>query len=442
MSQSRAIDVDSFIEDLGFTWFHVRVLAVATAMMMIDGYDLALVGWVLPDLAKSFGIAPTAITPALVGQQIGMVVGAYLIAPMADRIGRRPILLAAVIGIAVSCCLTTFTTGIWSFAACRLVTGMFASTIIANLVAMATDLSPNRLRGTISTVVLTGSMGGAMLGALMQAFMLEAHGWRGAMWIGAALPLAMLPLIFFFLPESLRFLVSRRAGDPAIDRLVRTMRPADTQPIVITEPAATAAPAGLPRFVRYALEPERRGRTLLLWALFVCSFLFISTFSAWSTTLYKQMDTLSWQQLAVTTALYTIFGAVGTLSAGVLIDRFGFARVLPTLFLVASAGVLAIGLTGSAQALFGAIAIMAFFQVGAHSGLSALAAATYDARWRASGVGWAYGAGRITSIFGPMLGATLIHLGAAKSTTFGVLALPLVVAALTTPFLLRRTSLS
>ena len=311
MSPSRTVDVDRFIDELGFTRFHARVLAIATAMMMIDGYDLALVGWVLPDLARSFGVAPTTITPALVAQQIGMVIGAYLVAPLADRVGRRPIMLAAVIGIAISCFLTTFTSQVWSFAACRLVTGMCASTIIANLVAMSTDLSPTRLRGTIATVVLTGSMGGAMLGALMQAFVLEDYGWRGALWIGAALPLAMLPIVYLFLPESLRFMVSRRPGDAGIERLVRIMRPADAQPIVITEPAATAAPASLPEFLRYALQSDQRLRTLLLWGLFVCSFLFISTFSAWSTTLYKQMDTLTWQQLAVTTALYTTFGAIG-----------------------------------------------------------------------------------------------------------------------------------
>jgi len=438
LSHPRTVDVDRFIDDLGFTRFHARVIAIATAMMMIDGYDLALVGWVLPDLARSFAVAPTAITPALVAQQIGMVIGAYLLAPLADRVGRRPILLAAVIGISASCCATTFTSGIWSFAICRLITGMFASTIIANLVAMSTDLSPTRLRGTIATVVLTGSMGGAMLGALMQAFVLEDYGWRGALWIGAALPLVMLPIMFLFLPESLRFLVSRRRGDARIERLVRTMQPAGAQPIVITEPTVAAAPAGLPEFLRYALHPDRKARTALLWALFVCSFLFISTFSAWSTTLYKQMDTLTWQQLAITTALYTTFGAVGTLSAGIMIDRFGFARVLPLLFLVGGGAVLAIGLTGSAHALFAAIAIMAFFQVGAHSGLSALAAATYDARWRASGVGWAYGAGRITSIFGPMIGAALIHLGTAKALTFALLGLPLIAAAAIAPFLLRR----
>ena len=82
---------------------------------------------------------------------------------------------------------------------------------------------------------------------------------------------------------------------------------------------------------------------------------------------------------------------------------------------------------------------MAFFQVGAHSGLSALAATTYDARWRASGVGWAYGAGRVTSIFGPMIGAVLIHMGASKLVTFALLGLPLIVAAATTPYLLRRS---
>ena len=441
MAEAQSVDVDTFVNELKFNLFHVRVLAIATTMMMIDGYDLALVGWVLPNLAASFGVAPTAITGALVTQQIGMVVGAYFIAPQADRFGRRPVLLFAVIGIAISCSITTFAHDVATFALCRLVTGMFASTIIATLVALTTDISPARLRGTISTVVLTGSMGGAMLGALMQAFVLESYGWRGAFWIGAFLPVAMLPIIYFFLPESLRFLVGRGRRDARFDRIVHAMRRGVAQPIVITEPVVPMVRATAREFLRYALHPERRTGTILLWLLFVCSFLFISTFSGWSTTLYKQMDGLNWQQLAVTTALYTGFGAIGTLTAGVMIDRWGFKKVLPTLFLAAGVGVIVIGTTSSTTTLFAAIAAMAFFQVGAHSGMSALAGAQFEARWRASGVGWAYGAGRVTSILGPMLGATLIHLGTSKQVTFALLGLPLLAGGLLPPFLLRRARL-
>lgn len=439
MAPARIQDVDSFLDNLPFNRFHLRALIISTIMMMVDGYDLALAGWVLPKLAADFGVARTALTPALMAQQIGMVIGAYLIAPIADRVGRRQVLLSSVAGIAVSCAATLLTHDIWTFAGCRLVTGIFASTIISNLVALSSDIAPARLRGTMSTIVLTGSMGGALLGALMQAFVLEQYGWQGAFIIAAALPAAMLPLVYFGLPESLRFLARRNPSDPRLAGLVRAMQGPNAEPIEVTFTARTRNSANRSDIVREILSPQRRVETAFLWLGFICSFTFISIYSGWATTMYHDLRGLAWKDIAVNTALYTGFGALGTLTVGIAVDRFGFRKVLPPAFLIAGLAVGAIGFTESTMQLYVAVAIMATFQVGGHSALATLAASLYDAGSRASGVGWAYGAGRVASIAGPAIGAFLLQERFAMSAIFALLAIPLITAAILVIALLGRS---
>ncbi|QEH76750.1 aromatic acid/H+ symport family MFS transporter, partial [Sphingomonas sp. C8-2] len=114
-----------------------------------------------------------------------------------DQIGRKRLLLLCLLAVSASCFVTIFVNSVLALAICRLVTGMFASAVIANMVALASELAPARRRSTMVTMVLAGSMPGAILGSAMQAFLLNQHGWHIAFWIGAGLPLLLLPVMLF-----------------------------------------------------------------------------------------------------------------------------------------------------------------------------------------------------------------------------------------------------
>src|SRR5262245_12420604 len=103
MATPKSVDVDTFVDGLKLNGFHVLVAALCTFLMTIDGYELYVVGYVLPVLAEDFGVTRTDLTPILVAQQIGMVAGAYLITPIADKIGRPKVLFAAFLIISLTC---------------------------------------------------------------------------------------------------------------------------------------------------------------------------------------------------------------------------------------------------------------------------------------------------------------------------------------------------
>ncbi|MCR6645359.1 MAG: MFS transporter [Terricaulis sp.] len=409
MAGPRSVDVNTFVDDLKLNRFHILILALCTTLMMIDGYELYVVGWVLPDLANDFGVSRTDLTPILVAQQIGMVLGAYFITPLADRFGRPKLLLIAFSVIALSCVAILFAPNIPTFMACRLVAGMFASAVVPILLSIVTENAPKRYRATFGTIVVSGALAGALIGAAMQAFLLEPYGWRAGFWLGVLLPVIMLPVMAFYLTDTLRYLVARRPGDPRIPLIVRRMNRGG-EDIVVQAPAAPAnadqgRAAGNPGFVQGLFGEGRMISTIFIWLAFMSSFIYISA-GTWKTTIFLDVVGMDWRQVGLATAIGTATSIVGNILIGMAIDRWGFRKVVPAAFFLAAISVAAMGFTVSMMVpFFIFLAIMNAFQSGGQAGLATLASNLYPSAQRATGVGWAYGAGRTASIVAPILGA-------------------------------------
>jgi AAHS family 4-hydroxybenzoate transporter-like MFS transporter len=417
------IDIETFLDSVKFSPFHMKVMLIGALVMMVDGFDLGVLSWVLPKISDDYGVTRTSLTWVLSTQQAGMVLGAYLIAPIADQIGRKRLLMMCLLAVSVSCFVTIFSTSVLALAACRLVTGMFASAVIANMVALASELAPVRQRSTMVTMVLAGAMPGAILGSMMQAFLLNQHGWHIAFWIGTALPLLLLPIMIFFLPESPKFLANRNPADPRLLRTLRALAPGQGT-IEIAPAPAHSGKAGSVALVRELFAPGLALPTILLWLAFISSFGFISA-ALWKTTVFHDLIGLQWQQVGITTALGTAFGAVGMVTIGVMIDRFGFKAIVPTYFIIASMAAMGMAIFAPGWGMYVALAINATAQHAAHAGLASIASTLYPTRNRATGVGWAYGAGRAASIVGPMYGALALEHEWGALGYFFLLAAPL-----------------
>ena len=426
-----AVDVDTFLDRLKVNGFHITVLIVCTILAAIDGYELYVVGWVLPDLADDFGVARTDITSAMIAQQVGMLIGAFLIPPLADRIGRPRVLLVCYAGMLLSALGIIQTQSLMPFTVFRFIAGLCGTAMIPILVTIASETAPTRLRSTFSTITVSGTMIGALIGAWMQGWILEPYGWHGAFWIAVILPAIMLPVIWFYLPESMRSIAARNPADPAINILAQRMLPRGAPAVqVIGTAQESAAPKrgriGLPTAI---LGPGQRGKTLLMWAVAISSFVFI-TAGVWKTTIFKDVIGLDWQKVAAINATNTLAGFIGMITIGVFIDKFGFRVVMTGTFALAAIGAVMIGVLAPGNGMFLAVAIMALFQHGGQAGVAAMAAALYPPSHRATGVGWAYGAGRVASIFAPLFGNLVLHNDYGPVGIFALLAVPLATAAI------------
>lgn len=434
------VEIETFLDTVKFGRFHIRVMLIGALTMLVDGFDLGVLSWVLPKLSDDFGVSRTSLAWVLSTQQVGMVLGAYFIAPIADQIGRRRLLMLCLLAVAASCFATIFTNSVLALAICRLFTGMFASAVIANMVALASELAPARRRSTVVTIVLAGSMLGALLGSAMQVFLLEPYGWHAAFWLGTAMPLLLLPVLYLFLPESPKFLAARNPDDPRLQAIITALAPAG-ESVTIAPPAVREAHSGSLTLIRELFKPGLVLPTLLLWLAFVSSFGFISA-ALWKTTVFHDVIGLDWEEVGITTALGTTFGALGMVTIGMMIDRFGFRAIVPTYFIVASLAAVGMGLFAPGWGMFVALAINAAAQHAAHAGLASIASTLYPTRNRATGVGWAYGAGRAASIVGPLYGALALKHELGALGYFFMLAVPLASAGIVIYLLLTITRLN
>jgi len=430
------VDIDEVLDTARLRAIHWRTLAVCTVAMMIDGYDLYIVGWILPALSDSFHVSRVALTPVLLIQQAAMLLSAVFVAPLADRSGRRKLLLVCLTGTALFSACSAFSANPTQFTMWRVLTGLCAAAVVPNLVTLSSEIAPRRLRGRFSTITVCGAQGGTLIGAAMQAFILPRYGWEGALFLGAALSAAIVPVVLFWMPESPRFMVRRNNADPRLPRLLAQLDPTlDPRTPLTTSTACQIPPGGR---VSVLLGQGRRLTTILLWCAFVASFLFIGQWSSWSTTVFKDVLHMDWKTVGATTSLYSSLGVVGTFVIGFAIDRFGFRAVLPKTYALAFIGAIGAGVTAPGSIMFVFLGMMGLFQISSQAGLAALSPTLYPPTHKATAVGWAYGAGRIGAIIAPASGSALIGLHGGPLETFAGLALPLLIASIVLLFLLTR----
>ncbi|MDB5716858.1 MAG: major facilitator superfamily protein [Sphingomonas bacterium] len=403
-------DVDAFLDNLKIGRNHVIIIGLLILTMLIDGYDLFVVGLVLPAISRDWGVAPSAFTSVFVAQQFGILVGVAFFGPFADRYGRRTTLLICLICFAICTYFVTWTGTPAELTALRFVSAIFFSGVIPNCVALASEIAPKRMRATMITIVFCGYTGGSFVGATALAFIVEPFGWEGAFYLGAILPLAVLPLLYFFLPESNRYRATRDPTDPriarALQRMDKSLRLTGDERFEVQEPARKKGARGpVTALFQAGLLPL----TLMVWAAYFMAFLVNQMLNNWNTTILNHVAGIPLGHVALLLSLKTFSGIVGTASVGFIMDRFGAGRTLPFFYIVSAVMISALAFIdlGSTTALI-VFVLLGYFTNSGLAGLNAQAAMTYPPRMRVTGIAWGSGVGRIGGMLGPIFGGALL----------------------------------
>jgi AAHS family 4-hydroxybenzoate transporter-like MFS transporter len=426
MATGRQIDVQHFIDTHRFSPSQALTLLVCFLVVAADGFDTAAIGFIAPAVRAEWSLTAASLAPVFGAGLAGLMAGALLFGPLADRYGRKRVLMACVAFFGLASLASALAGSLSALVALRFLTGLGLGGAMPNAVTLSSEYAPQRLRSVLVTTMFCGFTLGSALGGVAAAQLVAGLGWRAVLVVGGLLPLALLPVIAAALPESARYLVARGVGLGQVRRVLGRIAPREdlsTATLVITD----AAPAGFP-VVRLFGAGLRRG-TLLLWLAFFMSLLVIYLLSSWLPTLIHATG-LSLADAALITATFQVGGTVGAIALGRLMDRGRPQRVLGIAYLVGGAFTALIG--GSAGhlptmvlAVFGA----GFCVSGAQVGANALAAAFYPTAVRATGVSWACGIGRIGSVLGSMGGGAMLALGWGMPLVFAVVGLPAVVAA-------------
>ena len=427
MSTSTAIDIAALIDRNPVSSFQKWLLVLVGMTVVMDGFDVQAMSFVAPALIKEMGITKAALGPVFGAGLLGMLIGSLTLSVLADKIGRRPVLLGATVFFSVCMLYTATVTSVTELQVLRFIAGLGLGAIMPNAMALAGEFSPKRSRVTLMMLVSCGYTIGAVVGGLLSAALISAYGWRSVFWAGGIIPLIMAALMYFRMPESLQFLVVRgrkldHVGDSLrkIDPTVRIDR--DTT-YVVPEPKDKGSPVA---------ELFRHGRartTLLLWVVNFMNLLNLYFLSSWLPTITSSAGLSTTNAVLVGTALW-IGGVAGTVLMGPVIDRIGFFKVLVPAFLVAAVTIVLIGQPSlSLLMLFVVVLITGFCIIGSQPAVNALAATYYPTAERSTGIGWSLGIGRFGSIVGPVLGGILIQRQWANSEIFIAVAVPALISA-------------
>ena len=425
--ETSTVDVAAFIDAQPVGAFQVKLLLTCATVLFLDGFDTTAIGYVAPALAKEWNIGKAALGAVGSAGLVGLMIGALLFGPLADRIGRKKIIICSTLAFGIGTLITSFVNDVNTLLAIRFLTGLGLGGAMPNTIALTSEFSPHRRRATMVMVMFVGFSIGAALGGFLAAALIPQFGWRSVFVVGGAAPIVLAPILAFKLPESVRFLALTGRADARVAELLalvnaKAIFAAGTR-FIVDEPALKGIP------VQHLFRGGRTLATLLLWVVFFMSLLDIYFLSNWLPTVLNDLGA-SISQAAIIGSMLQVGGVVGTFALGSIIDRFSF-RALALVYFIAVFAVGAIGQLGhSAVLVTVAIFVAGFCIVGGQIAANALAAGYYPTSVRATGVGWALGVGRVGSIVGPLIGGVLLSLKWSAGDVFVAAAMAALCAAL------------
>jgi len=387
------------------------VVALSTAALVFDGYDLVVYGTVVPTLLGD----PTQLgelTPAQAGTLgsyalIGVLVGALTAGAVGDRIGRRKVILVNLAWFSIGMAVTATTQSLQAFGLSRFLTGVGVGALVATVGALVAEFAPPGQRNRYNAIVYSGIPAGGVLAALVALGFADTVGWRGLFWVGALPIVLLLPVAIVKLPESPKWLVARRRLADAERVSARTGIPVPAwgplAPAKVGFPALATRDLALPTF--------------LLGMMSFAGLLLTYSLNTW---LPKIMGDQGYgKDDALAFLLILNLGAIfGGLLASYFADRLGAKRIVASTFVLAAVALALLPLHLPAALLFVAVALAGVGTIGTQVLIYGLVSNYYPTTARAAGVAWCAGFGRLGGIVGPMIGGVLVGAGLGGTTAF------------------------
>jgi AAHS family 4-hydroxybenzoate transporter-like MFS transporter len=425
-SSSASLDVKSFIDHRGITGRQWLLVLLCFLIVAADGIDVAIMGFLAPSIIQEWGISRAGFGLVMSAAPVGLVIGALVAGPSSDRLGRKTVLLAAVLAFGICTVLTAFTQDVPQMVVMRFLTGIGLGAAMPNTTTLLAEYVPERRRSLLITVMFIGFGVGSAVVGFAAGWMIPHLGWRSVLLAGGALPLVLLPFLVFFLPESVRFMLVRKF--PAERIAVTLGRVCDTRFAAGTNFFAPEPPIHAKKPIGVLFSEGYTVITVSLWVTYFMGLLVIYLITGWLPTLMKDAG-LPITQAANITAMFQTGGILGAVLTGWAMDRLKPTWVIAAAYLGGAICVLGVGSAGpTADTLPIWMLAAGFFMNGAQTGLNAFAPACYPTMARATGVSWMQGMGRFGSILGSAVGGVLLGMGWGFAGIVSALAVPAAIA--------------
>jgi MFS transporter, AAHS family, 4-hydroxybenzoate transporter len=422
------IDIAQRIDRSRVGAFQWTIFVLCGLCLFMDGFDTQAIAYVGPTLSREWRIPAASLGGVFSAAPFGVLIGSLVFSMIADKIGRRPVLIGVTLYYAVFTLLTAQASSVTQLLIIRFVAGVGLGGIMPNAVSLVGEYSPRRARVTVMMVVGNCFSAGAALGGFLAAQLIQSYGWRAVFYFGGTIPLVVAAAMLFALPESLQFLAVRERRRNKIGPWLRRIDPS----AVITESTRYVAPEqahseGVP-WIHLFREGRALG-TVMIWIVNFMNLLNLYFLTLWLPTVVNDIGYSAPVAVRVG-ATFQLAGVIGAFLQGWCVHRLGFVPVLAVGFALASLNIALIGHPGIGLGLLlVVVSIAGLGVVGGQSGVNAFSATFYPTDLRATGVGAGLGVGRVGAIVGPYLAGQLLAMHWSHQQLFLASAIPALISA-------------
>lgn len=416
----------------------IIAVAITVALCALDGFDILAITFAAPGIVAAWGIDRTQLGIVFAVGLAGIAAGSLLVAPLADLIGRRAMILWCLAVMTVGTLLCAFSGSVASLTAYRLLTGLGIGAMIATINPLAAEYANARRRDLSVGLMAVGFPLGGVLGGAIVAWLLRHYDWRSIFIFAALLSVSMVPVVLRWMPEPIGFLIERRSPR-SLQRVNAFLARCGHAPVSELPPARSTAGGG----ARLAdiFGADLLGATLLITAIYFLYVMTVYFFLSWIPTLVADLG-YSASVAASVSAIANLSGVAGGALLGCMAHRFG----LKLLSIVALLGMAACtagfgSIPANLTLLKLAAGAAGFFLFAGMIGLYAVIARTFPTHVRATGTGFVIGIGRAGSALAPLLAGLLFAAGLGRGVVCMLMAIAAVAAAvLLTTFRVRAPS--
>lgn len=405
--------------------FQILALVALTAINMQDGFDILAISYAASAIQSDWNIRPAQLGMVFSAALFGMMVGAMLLSPLADRFGRKPLIVAGLACSGIGMVIAGVANAVPELVVGRVITGFGVGGILSSLNTLVAEYAGDRYRGRAVAALQLGFPLGAFLSGFLVAWLLDAGSWRYVFGFGALTSFIFVPVVLV-LPESTDFL-ARSGRKDALYRINIIKARFGQEPLLELPPAKAGSASGLIKPITQLFAPGQAIRTILLWMAFFILLTILYFLLSWVPKLLIE-DGFSVAEGNLGGRLINLAGM-----GGIVLIGFMSVWVRPSLVTALYLCVLSILLVvislqpPQLSALLPVIAAIGFVIHGAMIGLYATTPALYPAEIRTTGTGWAIGVSRLGAVIGPYAAGYLLEAGWSPAELFRGFALPALV---------------
>ena len=427
MLQSFSNDVDQ----MKMTKIQYFSIAICFLMSVLDGMDVLVVSYCAPMIAEDLSLGPKALGFVFSAGLIGMAIGAIFLAPLADRFGRKKLILVSALIMGLSVLLTAFSETILELIIMRLISGLGIGCMLATTATLTSENVLNNSKDFWVSLVISGYPVGAVVSGYVAAAIIPSYGWESMFVLAGLTTLITIPLIFFFLSESPQFYLKKQPDD-ALEKVNRILikmnfKPLDGLPDIGLTPTNDS-------LVSQLFSNKYKISTLQLWAALFFAFGCLYFLISWIPKLATDAG------LSIELAIYagTIFNVgafFGIILQGYFSSKIGLKKTISIFLFLTFLLMVSFRLFVGTDILLLIYFLLGFSLQGGFVGLYAVATRLYPTEFKTTGVGWAIGMGRVGGILAPLIGGFFIFMGLSLSANFFIFSIPALIASVLTYYM-------